>query len=205
MGLYSGAASYVRYRIADEVPEGVKDFALRKLKEYSFREIDAASLSEKSIGWVSAENMASVNFDDLHFIKEPYLVFSLRVDTRRVPGMTMKAALLREELKVKKATGREALKKKEKDDLREQVRQSLVKKALPTPAVYDMCWNFSNDTILFFSCSSSANDEFVQFFLRSFGLKVVRLVPYDLADHLFKIKKKAVDFERLAESLSDGQ
>jgi DNA recombination-dependent growth factor C len=205
MGLYSGAASYVRYRIADEVPEQVKDFTLRKLKEFSFREIDAGSLHEKATGWISAENMASVNFDDLHFVKEPYLVFSLRIDTRRVPGMTMKAVLLREELKLKKATGREALKKKEKEDLREQVRQSLTKKALPTPAVYDVCWNFSNDTVLFFSCSGSANDEFVQFFLRSFGLKLVRLVPYDLADHLFTVKKKTVDFASLAESLIDGQ
>jgi hypothetical protein len=96
MGLYSGSASYVRYRLIDDPPERVKEFALEKLKEFCFREIETGTLNEKSAGWVSAENMASTFFDDLHFSKGPYIVFSLRIDVRRVPGLAMKAAMLRE-------------------------------------------------------------------------------------------------------------
>ena len=115
------------------------------------------------------------------------------------------AKLLREEIKLKKATGRELLRKKEKEDLREQVRQGLVKKSLPTPAVYDVCWNFSTGTVLFFSCSTGANDEFTQFFLRSFELKPVRLTPAVLAEHVCAEQRLPLDLRRLAESLSDGQ
>ncbi|MCX8044520.1 MAG: recombination-associated protein RdgC [Desulfobacterota bacterium] len=204
MGLYSGSASYVRYTLIDTPPEDIKAFVLKRLKDYSFHEIDPGSLSEKSIGWVSAENMASTAFDDLHFVKEPYFVFSLRIDTRRIPALTMKAVLLREEMKLKKATGKELLKKKEKEDLREQVRQSLIKKSLPVPAVYDVCWNFQRNSILFFSCSTAANDEFTQFFLRSFDLKLMRLVPAALAEHVCATHQKPLDLQRLAESLAHG-
>jgi len=204
MGLYSGTASYVRYKIIDTPPDQIKEFVLQRLKDFAFRDLDPGSLSEKAIGWVSAENMASIHFDDMHFVKEPYLVFSLRIDTRRIPAMTMKAALLREELKLKKATGRELLRKKEKEDLREQVRQSLVKKSLPLPTVYDVCWNYARDTVLFFSCSNSANDEFTQFFYRSFELKLMRLAPTGLAQQVWHEDRQPLDLRRISESLSYG-
>lgn len=205
MGLYSGSVSYVRYSIADEdVPENVKDFVAKKLKEFFFREIDAGSLNEKSMGWVSAENMASTFFDDLHFAKDPYLAFSLRIDVRRVPGLTMKASLLREEIKYKKSSGLEILKKKDKDMLKEHVRQDLTKRALPVPGIYDICWNTATGSVLFFSTSKSANDEFVTFFHRAFGIKLTRLAPYDLAGLLFKKKDKILEIQDLTVSFTDG-
>jgi DNA recombination-dependent growth factor C len=181
MGLYAGSASFVRYRLIEDPPERIKEFALEKLKQFAFREIEGGTLNEKSTGWVSAENMALTFFDDLHFSKEPYLAFSLRIDVRRVPGLAMKAAMLREEIKYKKSTGLEVVRKKDKDLLKDQVRQDLVRKSLPVPALFDVCWNTVTSEVLFFSTSAAANEEFVVMFLRSFGLKLQRLLPYDLA------------------------
>jgi DNA recombination-dependent growth factor C len=181
MGLYTGSASYVRYRLVEDPPERIKEFALEKLKQFSFREIEAGTLNEKSSGWVSAENMASTFFDDLHFSKEPYLAFSLRIDVRRVPGLAMKAAMLREEIKYKKSTGLEVIRKKDKDVLKDQVRQDLVRKSLPVPTLFDVCWNTMTGEVLFFSTSAAANEEFAVWFLRTFALKLARLLPYDLA------------------------
>ena len=181
MGLLSGSVSYLRYRVSDGVPGSIKDFVLARLKEFSFREIDQATLTEKTVGWVSAENMASTFYDDLHFAKDPYLVFSLRIDVRRIPGLARKAAQLREELKFKKSTGQERLRKQDKEMIKDEVWQALIKKALPAPAVYDVCWNISNDTVLFFSTSKAASDEFSSFFYRSFGIKLVPMGPAFLA------------------------
>ena len=61
------------------------------------------------------ENMASAFFDDLHFAKDPYMAVSLRIDTRRIPPLTLKAALLREEMSYKKHTNKERLSRKEKE------------------------------------------------------------------------------------------
>lgn len=184
MGLYSGSVSYMRYKIDDSVPENIKDFVLEKLKTFSFREIDALSLKDQSIGWVSAENMASTFFDDLHFVKEPYLVFSLRMDERRIPPLAMKAALLREEMKYKRATGKERLSKKDKDMLNEEVRQLLLKKALPIPSLYDVCWNILTGIVLFFVTSKIANETLISFFYRSFNIKLTPLTPYNIAGFL---------------------
>jgi DNA recombination-dependent growth factor C len=205
MGLFTGSISYVRYKLQDAVSENVNEFALQKLKEFSFKEIDPISLSEKTMGWVSAENLASTFFDDLHFSKGPYLVFSFRIDVRRIPALTMKAALLREEIKFKKQTGKEQVFKKEKDMLREEVLQALIKKTIPTPSVYDVCWNTSDGSVLFFSNSLKANEEFISYFYRSFDLKLSTLIPTGLAALVLKDRdKQAIDINNLELKFADG-
>jgi len=181
MGLFSGSASYTRYRVTGDVPAAVKPFALEKLQWHVFHEIDPGTLTDKSTGWVSAENMSLTKFDDMHFAKDPYMVFALRIDTRRIPPIALKAAILREELKHREQAGRERLSKKEKNDIREEQLQRLLKKVLPLPAVFDVCWNTTAGEVLFFSTSKKANEEFVAFFYRSFDLKLKALTPAVLA------------------------
>ncbi len=181
MGLFSGSASYTRYRVRGDVPAAIKPFALEKLQWHAFHEIDPGTLTDKSIGWVSAENMSLTKFDDMHFAKDPYLVFALRIDVRRIPPIALRAAVLREELKAREQSGRERLSKKEKTDIREEQLQRLLKKVLPLPAVFDVCWNSAAGEILFFSTSKKANEEFMGFFYRSFDLKLTALTPPVLA------------------------
>jgi len=181
VGLLSGSASYIRYRVTGDVPEAVKPFALEKLQWHAFHEIDPGTLTDKSIGWVSAENMSLTKFDDMHFAKDPYLVFAMRVDTRRIPPIALRAAVLREELKAKEKTGYERLNKKHKMEIREEQTQRMLQKVLPLPAVYDVCWNIGADEVLFFSTSKKANEEFVAFFFRAFDLKLKAKTPAVLA------------------------
>ena len=51
MGLYTGSASYVRYRLIDDPPERVKEFALEKLKEFckseETRNLSVSKLKER--------------------------------------------------------------------------------------------------------------------------------------------------------------
>jgi DNA recombination-dependent growth factor C len=201
MGLYSGSASYIRYKITGEPPENIKQLTLLKLKEFSFKELDQLSTREKSIGWVSAENLASVMFDDYHFSKDPYCVFSLRIDTRCIPPLALKAALLRDEMKFKKSTGKEKLAKRDKDSLKEQVKDSLMKKVLPCPDLYDVCWNTSTGIVLFFSTSKKANMEFMDFFYASFDLQLTPLSPLELASALVATKKDKMRLEKLSSPL----
>ena len=183
MGLYTGSISYTRYTIEGNCPDDIKKMALNKLNQFSFREIDPMSLKEKSTGWVSAENIASTFFEDLHFLKEPYMAFSMRIDTRRIPPLAMKAALLMGEIKYKKATGMERLKKTDKDMIRDEAWQRLIKRALPSPAVYDVCWNMTTGSVLFFSNNAKTNDEFVEFFHRTFDIKLLPLSPEGAVEH----------------------
>ncbi len=193
MGLFSGSASYIRYRVTGDVPEAIKPFALEKLQWHAFHEIDPGTLTDKSTGWVSAENMSLTKFDDMHFAKDPYLVFALRVDTRRIPPIALRAAVLREELKAKEKTGYERLNKKHKMEIREEQTQRLLKKVLPLPAVYDVCWNTGADEVLFFSTSKKANEDFVAFFFRAFDLKLKAKTPAILAAEVRPDSEENID------------
>jgi hypothetical protein len=66
-------------------------------------------------------------------------------------------------------------------DIREEQAQRLLKKVLPLPSVYDVCWNTGAGEVLFFSTSKKANEEFIAFFYRSFDLKLKALTPAILA------------------------
>jgi DNA recombination-dependent growth factor C len=198
MGVYSGSASYVRYKVNGDLPASLKEAVLTKLKEFSFQEPDQPVPREKSIGWVSAENMASIFFDDLHFSKGQYLVFSLRIDTRKVPPLAFKAALLKEELKFKRSTGKERLSIKDKEKLKDQVKLALMKRALPAPALYDVCWNTATGMLLFFSTSKTANAEFVDFFFASFELSLTPLSPYERAQFLIEKHGGKIKIDKLS-------
>jgi DNA recombination-dependent growth factor C len=195
MGLYSGSASYIRYKVEGEVLGSLKETVLLRLQECSFKELDGLSGRDRTIGWVSAENMASISFDDLHFAKDPYIAISLRIDTRRIAPLTLKAALLREEMIFKKQTNKERLSRKEKDLIKEQVKNSLMKKALPVPVLYDVCWNTTTGILLFFSVNKKANAEFMDFFLSTFELALAPLSPYELAQTLSTGKKVKLRIE----------
>ena len=129
---------------------------------------------------------------------------SLRIDTRRIAPLTLKAALLREEMIYKKRTNNEPLSKKEKDLIREQVRSSLMKKALPVPVLYDVCWNTATGILLFFSASRKANAEFMDFFMSTFELALIPLFPYELAQMLGAGKKVKLKIEGSASPFSDN-
>ncbi len=204
MGVYSGSLSYVRYRAGADAPDTIKEFVLQRLTANAFREIDPGSLNEKSTGWVSCENMASTAFDDLHFAKDPFLVFSLRSDVRKIPALTRKAALLREEIRYREATGKERISKKDRDMLKDEVWQSLMKKALPAPSVNDVCWNLQSGIVLFFSTSGTANDDFTSFFFRSFDIKLTPLLPYELAQELGARKNRFFDVVDAGLQTADG-
>jgi DNA recombination-dependent growth factor C len=204
VGLLSGSASYIRYRVTGDIPKAVKPFALEKLQWHAFNEIDPGTLADKSIGWVSAENMSLTKFDDMHFAKDPYLVFSLRIDTRRIPPIALRAAVLREEIKVKEQSGYERLNRKHKMEIREEQTQRLMKKVLPLPAVYDVCWNTGAGEVLFFSTSRKANEDFVAFFFRSFDLKLKAKTPAALVSELRPDSEEAVDKQTPFMTLNNG-
>ena len=204
MGLLSGSASYIRYRVTGDIPEAVKPFALEKLQWHAFHEIDPGTLTDKSIGWVSAENMSLTKFDDMHFAKDPYLVFSLRIDTRRIPPIALRAAVLREEIKAKEQAGYERLNRKHKMEIREEQTQRLLKKVLPLPAVYDVCWNTGAGEVLFFSTSKKANEEFVSFFFRAFDLKLKTKTPAALVSELRPGSEETIDKQTPFMTVNNG-
>ena len=183
MGLLSNSSSFVRYSVSGEFPDQFWDFAAERIRRFSFRDIDD-NFEEKSIGWVSVHNMFDSLFEYASYAAGDYIVLSLRIDERRVSPAVLKKFAMKEEAKIKKEKQLPRLNRAHSQEIRENVKLMLLKKALPVPAVYDLCWNLADSTLLFFSTNKKAQEILENFFKESFGLTLTLQIPYLIAEHL---------------------
>jgi DNA recombination-dependent growth factor C len=183
MGLLSRTATFVRYEIEGTLPDNFRDFVAERIAEFSFRDIDD-TFDEYSIGWVSVENMFDSSFAYGSYAVGDQIVLSLRVDERKVSKVLLKKYALKEEERIKKMKQVPRLSRSQSTQIKEDVRLQLIKKALPVPSVYDLCWNLANNRMLFFSTSQKAQSILEDFFKECFGLTIILQVPYLAAANL---------------------
>ncbi len=183
MGLFSSSASFVRYAVEGELPENFWDFAAGQIARYSFRDIDD-SYEEQSMGWVSVHNMFDSSFEYSSYAVGDYLVLSLRIDERKVSKAALKKFCLKEEERIKKERQIPRLNRSQRLEIKENMKLMLTKRAVPIPSVYDLCWNLSEGTLLFFSTNKKAQALLEDYFKETFGLYLVLQVPYLTAMHL---------------------
>ena len=121
MGFMSASVGLTRYRIVEkDIDPSLWTEIEDRLKRRAFRDIDA-SAEERSFGWVSFDNMLDPEFALCPPEKGPYLAFTLRLDTRRVPPAVMKkhvAVALNEALQAMREQGRKFLTKEQKTEIR---------------------------------------------------------------------------------------
>ncbi len=194
MGMLSNSATFVRFSVEGELPDNFWSFAAERIAQHSFKDIDD-SYDEYSIGWVSVLNMFDEEFAYASYAAGDYVVLSLRVDERKVSSTVLKKFCLKEEERLKKERQVPKLSRGHRLEIKENMRLMLIKKAVPVPVVYDLLWNLSENTLLFFSTSGKAQEVLEEFFKTSFDLHLVRQIPYLAAVHLLD----QADEDRLAE------
>jgi len=183
MGLLSRTATFVRYSVEGELPGNFWEFAAERISQFAFQDIDD-TFDEYSIGWVSVDNMFDSSFAHASYAAGDYIVLSLRIDERKVSKTLLQKFSLKEQERIKKEKQVPRLSRSERVRIKEDVRLQLVKKSLPLPSVYDLCWNLADNTVLFFSTSTKAQSVLEDFFKECFGLTIMLQVPYLTAAHL---------------------
>ena len=183
MGLLSRTASFVRYSVEGALPDNFWDFAADRISQFSFQDIDD-TFDEYSIGWVAADNMFDSGFAHASYAVGDQIVLALRVDERKVSSSLLKKFSLKEEERIKKEHRAPRLSRGHRQQIKEDIRLQLIKKALPVPSVYELSWNLANNTVLFFSTSVKAQSVLEDFFKESFGLTIILQVPYLAAANL---------------------
>jgi hypothetical protein len=194
MGLLSRNATFVRYSVEGELPGKFWEFAAERIAQYAFQDIDD-TFDEYSIGWVSIDNMFDSSFAHASYAVGDYIVLSLRIDERKVSKTLLQKFSLKEEERLKKEKQIPRINRSQRVRIKEDVRLQLVKKSLPLPSVYDLCWNLADNTVLFFSISTKAQSVLEDFFKECFGVTIMLQVPYLAAAHLLDVSQQ----ERLQE------
>lgn len=190
MGLLSSSATFVRFSVEGEMPENFWEFAAERISANAFKDIDD-NYEEYSIGWVSVMNMFDSQFAYASHAVGDYIVMSMRIDERKVPGAVLKKYCMKEEERVRKEKQVPKLSRGHRLEIKENIKLMLTKKADPIPAVFDLCWNLASNTVLFFSTSAKVHMALEELFKETFGLHLVLQVPYLAAAHLLSPEQEA--------------
>jgi len=183
MGFISGSASFVRFSVDGDLPEHVWDFIAERVAAFSFQDIDD-TYDEFSIGWVSVINMFDSDFAYASYANGDYVTLTLRIDERKVSPAILKKFCAKEEERIKKEKQIPKIGKAMKTEIKERMSTELMRKAVPVPAVYDLCWNLAESSLLFFSTNKKAQAQLEDFFKETFGLTIMQQIPYLTAEHL---------------------
>lgn len=183
MGFINGSASFVRFGVEGELPENLWDFIAERVAAFSFQDIDD-TYDEFSIGWVSVINMFDADFEYASYANGDYVTLTLRMDERKVSPAIIKKFCAKEEERLKKEQQLPKIGKAMKMEIKERVQTEMMRKAVPVPAVYDLCWNLAESTVVFFSTNKKAQAQLEDFFKETFGLLLMQQIPYLTAEHL---------------------
>ncbi len=183
MGLIKGSASFVRFSVEGEVPENIWDFVAERVAAFSFQDIDD-TYDEFSMGWVSILNMFDSDFQFASYANGDFVTLTMRVDERKVSPAILKKFCSKEEERIKKERQLPKIGKAMKAEIKERMRSELMQRAVPVPAIYDLCWNLSDSTLLFYSTNKKAQAYLEDLFKETFGLYIVQQIPYLTAEHL---------------------
>lgn len=183
MGLLSGSASFMRFSVEGELPDHFWDFIADRVVAHSFQDIDD-NMEEYSIGWVSVANMFDSDFGYASYAAGDYVVLSMRVDERKVSPAVLKKFTTKEEERIKREKQVPKLARSARLEIKERVRTELVRKAFPIPVIYDLCWNLTDNTLLFFSTSKKAMAQLEDLFRKTFDMSIILQIPWTTAIHL---------------------
>ena len=183
MAFLKSSSSFTRFRITEPVPQSLWGEIADRLKQHAFRDIDETS-DERSLGWVSFEDMLDTQWREAPPQKGAYIAFSLRLDTRRVPPAVLKkhtAVAMKAEEARNREQGKKYISRERKKELREQVELRLMTRTLPIPAEFNVVWNTADNMVFFASTQTKMIESFQEHFTKTFNLDLDQLTPYGLA------------------------
>jgi DNA recombination-dependent growth factor C len=196
MGFLKGTASFVKFSVDGQLPENSLDFIANRVVAYSFQDIDD-TYDEYSIGWVSILNMFDSQFAFASYVAGDYITLTLRIDERKVSPAILKKFVQKEEERVRREQQVPKLSRSTKVQIKERLRTELMRKAIPIPSTFELCWNLSHSTLLLFSTNQKVHAILEDFFKESFNLLIRQQIPYTIAEHLVDEEQAAL-LERLS-------
>jgi len=196
MGFLKGSASFVRFSVEGELPENLLDFIADRVVAFSFRDIDD-TYDEYSIGWVSILNMFDSQFKYASYAAGDYITLTLRIDERKVSSAILKKFVQKEEERVRLEKELPKLSRAMKVEIKDRIRTDLMRKAIPIPTTFELCWSLTDSTLIFFSTNKKAQALLEDYFKETFGLLIKQQIPYVTAEHLLD-EEQVAHLERIS-------
>lgn len=178
MSILRGSVTLSRFKIED-IPNNIPG----RLKQFAFMPIDDIP-EERAFGWTNFDDLLDTQWKQSIPEKDPFIVFSLRLDTRRIAPATLakelKLAMEAEQERIK-SLGKKFISRDRKKEIAELTKLRLLARTLPTPAYFEVVWEPSTGTIWLGSVSSKIQNMFCELFFRTFEVMPKLLTSYEMA------------------------
>ncbi len=201
MGLLSASTTVVRF-VAEPPSKLDREATARAVTRHAFRDADVeAGADARSAGWIAIHDPLSVTFTPGDIFFQRYLVVGFRQDIRTVPAKLLWIERRRAEEVRKKEMGVPRLGATVRREIKEEVAQRLLSRALPAPRLFDCVWNLETGLVYFTGKVRVAREAFAEVFRKTFGVMPVPMIPYLTAEHL-DLPPAVVDAVRAVEPVS---
>jgi recombination associated protein RdgC len=180
MGLLSATTSLSRFKVDGQLDDPIIDTIAVGLKKNIIADIDG-NPTDRAVGWSSFQDPFKADFEGSSFMIGTSIVFALRIDKKSIPNKMIQKHVAVESAKRLHELGRDFLSANEKKMIKDHVINQLSLKMPATPNVYDVVWQYESGDLWFFSNLKSANEELETLFVKSFGVSLVRSIPYTMA------------------------
>jgi len=180
MGILSTSTSVTQYQVEGQLDEPIIDTIANGLKKQTIIDIDGDP-SQVAAGWTSFKTPFEPSFEDSSFLLGTDFVFSLRIDKKSIPPKLVQKQFLQKSVKRQAALKRDFLSREEEKAIKEGVIAALNLKTPSIPNIYDVVWQYEKSVVWVFTNLKTANEHLEDLFFKSFGLHLIRKIPYTAA------------------------
>ena len=154
------------------------------LKVEETTQLGTDSVEPETVGWVSYNNFLETapQLDEL--LLGRYLRLGLRVDSKVVPSGLVQAHMDLEMKALRQAGDGARLSKREVDEIKEGVVESLKPQIQAKTQFLRGIWSMKDKTLYLLTVSESASERFSKQFQKTFERKLVSLEPLGMVRHL---------------------
>ena len=180
MGVFSGALSLRRYRVAGDVPDDFRTRYADALQSNAFHPPQSAQHKAEVLGWCEVHNLLDVTFDvSERWLYNQYLVAALRVDKKTVPAKLFRAHLDKRVAAWCQENGRTRCPGSARLELKDNLEAEMLLQTLPRVTTAEFCWNVVEGWLVFHNNGDAMNDRFRTLFRNTFGLVLHPWSPLD--------------------------
>lgn len=181
MGLLQGAFSLKRFLVLGPVPE--EGELLSGLESHRFRPFEDG-LEEERSGFVDWRNPLMVPPDPVYALQDRFALFALRIDTRKVPALLLRAEADLRLQNLMKEKDLPRVGKETRISVQDEVKVDLLKKVLPTPRMVEVAWDLRGGLLWTTASSSKTQGLLAAIFHKAWGLELQPLAPLLLAGRI---------------------
>ncbi|MFI4859833.1 MAG: hypothetical protein ACIAXF_04025 [Phycisphaerales bacterium JB063] len=204
MPFTSGRVSFARFHVSGDTPPAVDETFLELLHEHRFRETEIGAPDEVEAGFVTAEHLFDTQFTFEKVAYGRYALFSLRIDTHKVPAEVKKAYQKMNEAAAAGASPTGFASKQEKREAKElagrQVSEDLAAGRFRKSKSVQMVWDLPGGTVYSANASNAVTEQLVRLMRQAFNIQLEPLSSGTLAGLLLSEQGRSRDYEDISPS-----